>query len=375
MHKSFVRLFALIYLLFTYPSVAQTGLQLPIKFQSFVQELEIQKNELQGGAIAILHEGKVVYKTTFGYQKGNEGVITSATLFPLASLSKPVSAMAIALLVDKGDLSFDDEFKLPYLRNPVNLSNILSHTTGYQFSGNTQIEQGMTRAKLLEILQKQPPKCDPGQCYHYSNTIFSLLEEALNQKKLSFKMAIDNMRTTLKTKDIAVLPLPQDVSVAYPHLEKTADGIATTKPLPFPPYYPKTVPASAGVFASIDGMVEVFKISFGYRPDLVSDKTLSRIFTPVTSNTDVFNWHLVNWPVDEKIIESYYALGWRVLKIKGQPEKDLIFHGGHINGINAFIGYVPSTKMGFIMLANQNTNIPIEYGLKFWGVALSNQLN
>ncbi|GAA5251909.1 hypothetical protein [Candidatus Rickettsia kedanie] len=29
--------------------------------------------------------------------------------------------------------------------------------------------------------------------------------------------------------------------------------------LPFPPYYPKTIPASAGIFASISGMIEIFK--------------------------------------------------------------------------------------------------------------------
>lgn len=368
MNKFFVGLSALICLFLTYPSVAQTGSEVPVNFQSFVKELEAQKDNLQGGAIAILDQGQVVYKTTFGYQRGHEGMITSATLFPLASLSKSVSATATALLIDKGDLRFDDEFKFPYLRNPIKLSNILSHTTGYQFSGNTQIEQGITRKKLLETLQNQQPKCNPGKCYQYSNTTFSLLQDALNQKNLSFKTAIDNMKTSLGTQGIAILPLPSDASIAYPHFEKTIDGVATRKSLPFPPYYPKTVPASAGVFASIDGMIEMFKVSFGYRPDLISDKTLARLYTPVISNTDVFNWHLVNWPVDEKTIDSYYALGWRVLKIKGHPEKDFIFHSGQINGVNTFIAYVPSTNMGFIMLANQNTRIPFEYGLKFWGV-------
>lgn len=40
------------------------------------------------------------YKTTFGNQKGNSGVITDKTLFPLESVSKAVSATAIALMVD-----------------------------------------------------------------------------------------------------------------------------------------------------------------------------------------------------------------------------------------------------------------------------------
>ncbi|WP_228368853.1 hypothetical protein [Rickettsia peacockii] len=30
------------------------------------------------------------------------------------------------------------------------------------------------------------------------------------------------------------------------------------------------------------------------------------------------------------MIESYYALGWRILKVKGCSNKDLIFHSGYI---------------------------------------------
>ncbi|AFC69117.1 serine hydrolase [Rickettsia amblyommatis] len=68
----------------------------------------MQKYELQGGAIAILYKGEVIYKTTFGNQKGNSGVITDKTLFPLASVSKAVSATAIALVVDQESLDFDE---------------------------------------------------------------------------------------------------------------------------------------------------------------------------------------------------------------------------------------------------------------------------
>ncbi|WP_016769827.1 hypothetical protein [Rickettsia sibirica] len=42
------------------------------------------------------------------------------------------------------------------------------------------------------------------------------------------------------------------------------------------------------------------------------------------------------------MIESYYDLGWRILKVKGCSNKDLIFHSGYIiNGINSFIGFIP----------------------------------
>ncbi|WP_412707606.1 serine hydrolase [Candidatus Rickettsia kedanie] len=84
----------------------------------------MQKDELQGGAIAILYKGEIIYKTTFGNQIGKSRVITDKTLFPLASVSKAVSAPAIALMVDQGSLDFDEKFKLPSLKNTISLNNI-----------------------------------------------------------------------------------------------------------------------------------------------------------------------------------------------------------------------------------------------------------
>ncbi|ABV75566.1 Beta-lactamase AmpC (Class C) [Rickettsia akari str. Hartford] len=85
------------------------------------KKLELQKDALQGGAIAILYKDEIIYKTMFGNQRVKSGVITDKTLFLLASVSKSVLATAIALMVDHGSLDFDEKFKLPYLKNIISL--------------------------------------------------------------------------------------------------------------------------------------------------------------------------------------------------------------------------------------------------------------
>lgn len=368
MNKLLIILSSLI-LLLPYSSIAATEkslADLPPRLEAFINQLEEQKSELQGGAIAILYKGQVVYKTTFGKQNGDKGPITTTTLFPLASGSKAVSAIAIALMADKGSIDLSEKFKLPYLKNKVSLINILSHSTGYYFPGNSYIEQGVTRTQLLATLKKQQPKCSPGKCYQYSNTTFSLVEEALNRKKLSLKAAIDNMQTALNTQGVQILPLAANAEVAYPHSRKITDEKEVFTPLPFPPYYPKTIPASAGIFASIDGMIEVFKLGFGYRPDLISQKTLDIMYTPLQSSSDHLKWNF-DWPVPQKMIESHYALGLRILRLKGQPKKDLIFHPGFINGINSFMGYIPAEEIGIIILGNQRSGFPFKSGVRLWG--------
>ncbi len=340
-------------------SHAQT--ELPSKLDGFIKRLESQTAHFQGGAIAILHKGQLVYKVTFGNRKDNDGPVTSSTLFPLASVSKAVSAMAISLLVEKGQLRLDETYKLPYLKNPVSLKNILSHTTGYKFTGNQEIEEGLGRHKLLEKLKIQKPQCKPGECYSYSNTTFSLVEEALNTKKLSLKSAISGLRSALKTNGIQLVPISSNFENAYPH-KKNKEG--DLKSLPFPPYYPKAAPAAAGVFASLDAMIEVFKLSFGYRSDIISQKTLDVMHKPIIKNRDIDNWGM-QWPCDLKQIESSYALGWRILK--ANPEKYLVFHGGSIAGISTFIGFIPSEEFGIIILLNQGPRNAPEIGVNFWG--------
>ena len=352
-----------------FASTVETQTAIAPKLQNFIDKLEPQTELLQGGVIAILYKGQVVYKKIFGYQRGDTGpMITSNTLFPLASLSKPVSTMALALMAKDGTINFDTKFKFFCLKNLVSLKNILSHTTGYQFTGDAQIEQGMTRQKLLETLKCQKPKYKPGQSYSYSNTTFSLVEEILNTKKLNLQFAIQKLRTSLNTNGIQIIPIDPNMEVAYPHFKNETKKNTPAKILPFPRYYPKTVPAAAGVFASIDGMIEFFKLSFGYRPDLISPKTLSYLQTPIITNHFINRWKkYIGWPYSRNKIKSYYGLGWRILKNDKYPEKDLIFHSGHISGINSFIGFIPAEEIGIIILVNQNSCFPIQSGLGFWG--------
>ncbi len=372
---SFMRIFILFLVFFTQQLLAASDFTRADKAQrieTFIKNLNAHKNEVHGGAIAILYKGHVVYKSTFGYQKDKFSEhITPKTLFPLASVSKAVSASALALMVEDGTLSLDEHYKLPYLQNPVTMKNILSHTTGYRFSGNNEIEVGYSRAKLLKTLEAQKPVCNPGNCYSYSNTTFSLIEEALNSKSLNLDAAMKKLRDMLHTNEIQIEPIDPDTPVAYPHVVRSTKRRFFFKLLPMPPYYPKVVPAAAGVFASLDGMIEVFKLNFGYRPDLISKETLDIFHTPVTPNYDLMRWN-IDWGFPKKKLRSYYGLGWRIIQNVDKPEKSLIFHSGHISGVRSFIGYLPEEELGMIFLTNQDDAFSVKKGFEFWGMFLNN---
>ena len=116
-------------------------------------------------------------------------------------------------------------------------------------------------------------------------------------------------------------------------------------------------------------MIEFAKLSFGYRPEIISQKTLESIYRPIIANKDLYKWN-VKFPFNKNKIESYYALGWRIFKIKDAPNKELIFHGGYLKGIRTFIGFVPSKEITIIILTNQNSTFPGEYGFNIWAKLL-----
>lgn len=333
------------------------------KLQYFINNFSPEKQGLQGGAIAILSQGKVVYKTTFGYQEGSSRPITEHTLFPLASVSKSVCATAIALLADKSLIDIDRKVHIEPLKPNVSLMNILGHTTGYRFNGNSEVEQGVERNVIMQKVASQKPACKVGECYFYSNAVFSLADEALQTQGYNFASALKNLQKTLKTDEIQLPPLKDMKNFAYPH--KISQSGAS-KALPFPPYYPKTLPTSAGVFASLDGMIHLLQLQMGHRPDVISQGMLDKLYYPYMVNHDIQEWGF-DLP---KGLTSFYGLGFRRLKLDGHPGQDFIFHSGRIAGISTFIGFMPSEDVGIIVLLNQNSGFGIDTGIALWETLL-----
>ena len=353
-----------IVLLAVFMVVVNTNAGLPPKVNKVIAAIEAKKDKIQGGAVAIVYKGRVVYKTTFGHKRGKSGKVSADTLFPVGSLSKAISATAIALLVEKGQLDLNHLVKFPCMVNPVSMAHLLSHTTGYKFSGNWQIEHGNSRQLLLSKLAKHQPKCNPGKCYRYSNTTFSLTEEYLSSQGLNLKQAITLLRKSIGEQGIHIVSVPKGMDVAYPHFRDKKTRAVTA--LPMPPYYTKVVPASAGVFLSLNAAIQVLKLNMGYYPQVLSKETLAEMHKPYIANRDLDKWGLkLKLPCKKKLVKMRYGLGWRILSSTKHPGQHMIFHGGYINGINSFMGFIPSEDIGLVMLANEE-RVSLKTGTEFW---------
>ena len=99
---------------------------------------EIRPGRISAASICVARKGTVVLARGFGRLSPEEGApgVDADSIFLLASITKPVTACALMLLVDRGLVSLEDPVSryLPEFRNGqrdhVSVRHLLSHTSG-----------------------------------------------------------------------------------------------------------------------------------------------------------------------------------------------------------------------------------------------------
>lgn len=102
-----------------------------VKVDALLQSAK-DKNNLTGFAVAITYQDELVFAKAYG-----DG-IDAYSQFPIASLSKPITALAVMQLVDEGAVNLDTPIKtyLPELEindsraANITIRHLLSHTSG-----------------------------------------------------------------------------------------------------------------------------------------------------------------------------------------------------------------------------------------------------
>ena len=101
----------------------------------------LDKYKVPGAAVAIVRNGEIYFSKSWGKRRaGQDAPINDQTLFPAASLTKPVFAYGALLLIRDGRLDLDrslsDYLDKPYIQGDHRLTKItarmvLSHTSGF----------------------------------------------------------------------------------------------------------------------------------------------------------------------------------------------------------------------------------------------------
>lgn len=148
------------------------------------------KPDVPGCALAIIHEGEIIYKRGYGLANLEYDIaITPSTVFDIGSVSKQFTAACALLLEFQGKLKLEDDIHayLPELnyKQPITLSNLIHHTSGtpdylalMSFAG-LPFYNDYPEARLLELIATQPLTFTPGKAHSYSNSGYFLLAEII----------------------------------------------------------------------------------------------------------------------------------------------------------------------------------------------------
>lgn len=174
----------------------------PDKLAAAISSLEdLAQVAVDGGgvpalSIGVVHNDKVVYLKAFGLREaGKPDRADTATVFQIASLSKPVSSTVVAALVSDGLVSWnariadlDPAFALsdPYPTRELTVRDLFSHRSGLPGTAGDDLEDiGYDRAEILNRLRLVSPSSSFRAGYSYSN--FGLTEGAVAAAKQTGK--------------------------------------------------------------------------------------------------------------------------------------------------------------------------------------------
>ena len=148
----------------------------------------VDNHSLAGAVVLVANKDKVLTVEAVGYADiGAKTPMKKDTLFWIASQSKPITAVALMMLVDEGKVKLDDpvekylpEFKEQIVavdkqrrkpKHPITVRNVLSHTSG--LPGTSELEKPtldvFTLKERAASYAKTPLLFDPDSKYQYSN--------------------------------------------------------------------------------------------------------------------------------------------------------------------------------------------------------------
>jgi len=127
----------------------------------------MRKTGVPGVAVGVVHQGKVVYAKGFGVRElGKSGKVDPATVFQLASLSKPLSSTVVSGAVGRKVVGWNDRIvvhdpgfalKDPYVTANVTVADLFSHRSGLpDHAGDLLEDLGYQRDYILRHLRLEP---------------------------------------------------------------------------------------------------------------------------------------------------------------------------------------------------------------------------
>ncbi|HEY5124836.1 MAG TPA: serine hydrolase domain-containing protein [Ignavibacteria bacterium] len=310
----------------------------------------IYSNDRPGAAIAIVKNGKFVFKKGYGIANLDSKIpITSTTNFNIGSMTKQFTAYGILKLASEKKLSLDDKIEKYFpdynskVAGMVTIRHLLTHSSGiidhYDNVDKTLFKEFWDKDVLYAIKSVDSVYFPPGSRYRYSNTAFCLLSLIIEHVSgYSFPEFIQEyIFKPLKMNNSDVIKPDFKISErAFGYkFENDSFKISDARESLF-----FTTMGDGGIYTSIDDYLKwIMEIQNGkvLNSSIIKEAQSAQFTIDATKNLS-------------------YGYGWFVA---GSNDNKIVYHTGSNGGFQTIIFMIPSKKYSVVIFSNR-TGIALE---------------
>jgi CubicO group peptidase (beta-lactamase class C family) len=300
--------------------------------------------------VLLAKQNRVLFSKSIGYADiEHKRLLKGHTVFPIASISKQFTGVAILLLQEEGMLDLHAPIshylprvdpiwqgKLPDWASIITVHQMLTHTNGLTSYTEEKIENVIDHdpiAAMITAVKDKPLKFKPGSQFDYSNTGYLLLgaiierltDQTLSQffeKQLFQKAGMQQTYLPTLDEEMALIkhfPLNADASILYcANLgDLKAPFLKVKQPWKVP------LQGAAGIFSTVGDLLKWSNALYQHK--IITAKSLALMTTPHIEIHDP-------WFGD-----THYGYGIFVEKKNGLL---LYNHGGWIEGGERCLAFV-----------------------------------
>jgi CubicO group peptidase (beta-lactamase class C family) len=298
------------------------------------------------GSVLISRNDKIIYRKSFGYADAeNHKKNTKNSIFRIASVTKPLTAVGIMKLVDEGKLTLETPIStyfptfIPDFSKNITIRHLLNHSSGMQANigriddeGNGLMpgENPITLNELFEEFKDSKLKFEPGTAYEYNNFGYTLLAYIIeNVTKQSYADYMEQaVFKPANMKNTAVNTYKVLNQRAYPHI-----GLGMNEVKKLSNSIHSSWIIGAGNINSTTGDLYNFMKALE-NGILLKPATVDKLYSYTQSRG---------------VNDSEYGLGWRI-ETKGGEK--WVNHTGLLPGVTSIIGSLPQKNIKIIILSN-----------------------
>lgn len=311
-----------------------------------------QQYKVPGMAVAVSHDGQLVWSAQFGSADLELGVpVGPHTKFRVGSISKLFTVAALAKLLEAGKIDLDASVRkyVPYFPEKeydFKVRQLASHTAGirhYKATDPLICPRSYASVKDgIAIFQDDPLLFEPGTQYSYSSYGYNLLSAAIEGASGSdFPSFLEaavlkplNLGDSALDNNGAIVPNRTSFYGVDPKTGAVSNARCVDNSYKW---------ASGGVLSSAADLTRLCD-AFA-RPGFLRQETIERVFEP-QPNAEQGSFKV--------------GLGWRVSLDLDDHGRTYYHHGGAIEGGRAYILIYPAEGVSVAIVANAYARIGFE---------------